>query len=76
MSSASAAQADRPEYANELAEAGDIADAARPLSFWERLWNNQAVRRSAILIGFALLWEFGARASDSVMLCSAALLAV
>lgn len=68
MTTVVAGQMDRPEYANELAEAGDIADAARPLSFWERLWNNQAVRRSAILIGFALLWEFGARASDNALL--------
>jgi sulfonate transport system permease protein len=65
---ADASDDDRPEFANELAEAGDIADAARPLSIWERIWNHQAFRRAVILISFALLWELGARASDNSLL--------
>src|SRR4051794_29007351 len=69
MASAAAGMIDdRPEFANELAEAGDIADAARPLSWWERIWNHQAFRRIAILVGFAVLWEVGARASDNSLL--------
>jgi NitT/TauT family transport system permease protein len=59
---------ERPEYVNELAEAGEIGDAARPLSLWEKIYNNQAFRRAMILVGFALVWEVGARISDNPLL--------
>jgi NitT/TauT family transport system permease protein len=59
---------ERPEYVIELAEAGDIADAARPLRLWEKLWTSQPLRRLAILVGFAALWEIGARINDNPLL--------
>jgi NitT/TauT family transport system permease protein len=59
---------ERPELSYQLAEAGEIGDAARPLSVWERIWNHQAFRRSLILIGFALLWEVAARYNDEPLL--------
>jgi NitT/TauT family transport system permease protein len=59
---------ERPELNNQLAEAGEIDDAARPLSVWERVWNHQAFRRGLILIGFAVLWELAARYTDEPLL--------
>jgi len=59
---------DRPEYVNELAETGEIGDAARPLMLWEKIYSNQAFRRCAILIGFAVLWEIGARINNNPLL--------
>ena len=60
--------ASRPEYVVELAEAGEIGDAARPLSVWERLYSHQAVRRITILVTFALMWELAARWSDNPLI--------
>jgi NitT/TauT family transport system permease protein len=59
---------ERPELNNQLAEAGEIGDAARPLSVGERIWNHQAFRRGLILIGFAVLWELAARYNDESLL--------
>ena len=65
---AASALVDRPEYVNQLVEAGEIGDAARPLTLWEKIYNNEAFRRAIILIGFALLWEVGARINDNPLL--------
>jgi NitT/TauT family transport system permease protein len=65
---AASALVDRPEYVNQLVEAGEIGDAARPLTLWEKIYNNEAFRRAVILIGFALLWEVGARINDNPLL--------
>ena len=61
-------ESDRSEYVNELVESGEIADAARPLSAWEKIAGNPAVHRAAILVGFALIWELGARVNDNPLL--------
>jgi NitT/TauT family transport system permease protein len=47
----------RGEFENTSLESGLIGDVARPLSFWERLINIDAVRRVIILIALALIWE-------------------
>lgn len=47
----------RPEIFIERLEASNIGDVARPLSLWERITDNTALRRLAILLGLALLWE-------------------
>lgn len=59
---------DRPEYVNEIADIGEIGDAAQPLTLWEKVYSNQAFRRSAILIGFAVVWEIGARIGANPLL--------
>lgn len=47
----------RGEFENTSLESGLIGDVARPLSFWERLINIDAVRRVIILIVLASIWE-------------------
>jgi NitT/TauT family transport system permease protein len=47
----------RGEFENTSLESGLIGDVARPLSFWERLINIDAVRRIIILVVLALIWE-------------------
>lgn len=59
---------DRPEIDNKLEELKGIGDVARPLSAWERVSNNPAVRRTAVLAIFAVLWEVSARWSDNALL--------
>ena len=58
----------RPEFEREPIEASGIGDVARPLSPVERLLNNDAVRRAAILLVLALAWELYARWLDNPLL--------
>jgi NitT/TauT family transport system permease protein len=51
----------RREFENTSLESGLIGDVARPLSFWERVINIDAVRRVIILVVLALIWEGYAR---------------
>jgi NitT/TauT family transport system permease protein len=47
----------RPEFvADDIGEAV-ISDIARPLSLLERLWDNNIVRKSSILLGLIVLWQ-------------------
>ena len=43
-------RAPRPEFEREPVDASDIGDVERPLAFGEKLVNNDAVRRLAILL--------------------------
>ena len=47
----------RPEFERAAAAPANFGDAARPLSFWERLWNNGAFRKTVILLILILAWE-------------------
>ena len=51
----------RPEFEQEPLDASDIGNVERPLSFGERLRNNDAVRRLVILFVLGLIWELYAR---------------
>lgn len=51
----------RREFENASLESGQIGDVARPLSAWERITNIDAVRRIAILVVLAAVWEAYAR---------------
>jgi len=51
----------RPEFETRPEEAGTVGDIARPLSAWERISNIAAVRRIAILVTLAVIWELYAR---------------
>jgi NitT/TauT family transport system permease protein len=51
----------RAEFENTTLEAGQIGEVARPLSIWERVSNIDWVRRVAILVVLAVVWEAYAR---------------
>ena len=59
---------DRDEFITTLDAHTDIGDAARPLTRWERVSQNLVVRRAAILIGFAILWQVAAMLSNNELL--------
>lgn len=58
----------RPEIDVPVGETTVVGDAARPLTTWERVTNNPAARRLAVLAVFALLWECAARWSDNPLM--------
>jgi NitT/TauT family transport system permease protein len=51
----------RPEFESELVDSGVIGDIERPLSFAERVVNNETVQRLAILVVLIVVWELYAR---------------
>ena len=51
----------RPEFERELAESGVIGDIERPLSFAERLVNNEAFQHVVIVSVLIAVWELYAR---------------
>ena len=51
----------RPEFEHGSIAAGDIGAVERPLSAWERIANNQLVRKAFILVVIACVWELYAR---------------
>ncbi|MEP7139103.1 MAG: ABC transporter permease [Caldimonas sp.] len=53
-------QFERPEFVHEI-ETGAFGVVQKPLSTWERTYENGAVRKTALLIGLAVLWEVYAR---------------
>ncbi|NYZ12486.1 ABC transporter permease [Azospirillum sp. RWY-5-1] len=55
----------RPEFERTVVDAGPIGDVARPLSAWERLTDQTALRRTVLLLAIALLWEGYARWLDN-----------
>ena len=67
-STAAALVQDRPEVEYALDETGAIAEVARPLSLWERVSTNAAVRRIFVLVIFGLAWELAARYSDNPLI--------
>jgi NitT/TauT family transport system permease protein len=58
----------RPEFERELPVLGTVADAARPLSGFERLVEQTSVRRIAIVLVLVLLWQaYGAWLSNPLI---------
>jgi len=53
--------ASRPEFELEPLDASGIGEVARPLSKYEVILNNDAVRKIAILVALAVIWELYAR---------------
>lgn len=47
----------RPEFERTPLDARKIGQVERPLSAIERLWNVNGVRKTAVLLGFVILWE-------------------
>jgi NitT/TauT family transport system permease protein len=58
----------RPEFETTLAAETAFGAVERPLSAWERTMNITAVRRAAILIALALIWEIYARFANSPLM--------
>ncbi|MET0682172.1 MAG: ABC transporter permease subunit [Casimicrobiaceae bacterium] len=51
----------RPEHYRQPVDAATFGIVEKPLSGWERLGNNAAVRKLALLVVLALIWEAYAR---------------
>jgi NitT/TauT family transport system permease protein len=51
----------RPEVEFDVTAPAELGDVAKPLSFFEKLSENTAVRRGLILVAIALVWEGYAR---------------
>ena len=47
----------RAEFEVRVDDAGHIGDVARPLSTWEKIQNVTFLRRAAILVALALIWQ-------------------
>ena len=47
----------RPEIELQPSEASEVGGIERPLSLWERLINITALRRGAILVALAMIWQ-------------------
>jgi NitT/TauT family transport system permease protein len=58
----------RPEFETKLADAGVIGDVERPLTFVERVLNNEAVQRLTILVVLIVIWELYARWLNNALL--------
>ncbi len=58
---AAAMRTDRPEFEREPIDARGVGEVERPLSLMERLANNDGVRKVAIIVVLALVWEIYAR---------------
>jgi NitT/TauT family transport system permease protein len=55
------ARVSRPEFEVALTDATAIGEVERPLTFGERIMNNEAVQRLTILVGLIVIWELYAR---------------
>ena len=63
-----ATPADRPERLATTVDASKFAIATKPLSAWETIANNTVLRKVAILIALALVWEIYARRLNNQLL--------
>ena len=54
------AQVERADIVREI-ETGAFGVVEKPLSSWERIYENAAVRKTALLVALAVLWEIYAR---------------
>ena len=55
----------RDEFEVTVDDAGHVGDVARPLSTWEMIQNITFLRRAAILIALALIWQLYATYLDN-----------
>jgi NitT/TauT family transport system permease protein len=62
------ASLDRPELVHEPVSATQFGVVQKPLSRWERAYDNGALRKTLLLIVLALVWEVYARRLDNPLL--------
>jgi NitT/TauT family transport system permease protein len=60
--------APRPEYIHECALNQEFGVVEKPLSIWEKLYNNGAIRKSVLLLAIAAIWEIYARQLNNPLL--------
>ena len=58
----------RPEIVREPVSSGAFGIVEKPLSTWERITNVGAVRKFALLVLLAVVWETYARALNNPLL--------
>ncbi len=59
---------ERPEFELQLVDSGAIGDVERPLSFFERLFQSEAVQRLNILVALIVIWQVYAWWLDDLLL--------
>jgi NitT/TauT family transport system permease protein len=62
------AEASRPEHFRQVTDSAAFGVVEKPLSAWERITNIGAVRKTALLIALALLWQGYATWLDNPLL--------
>jgi sulfonate transport system permease protein len=62
-----AEQVSRPDFVNEVQESG-FGVVEKPLTLWEKLYGNSALRKAVVLLALALAWEIGARRLQNELL--------
>src|SRR5258708_35609923 len=60
------AQAERPEFVSEVQT--DFGVVVKPLTTWEKVYNNPVVRKSAVLATLAIICALYARKVDNPLL--------
>ena len=60
--------APRPEYIHEGALNQEFGVVEKPLSIWEKLYNNGAIRKTVLLLAIAAIWEIYARQLNNPLL--------
>jgi NitT/TauT family transport system permease protein len=60
--------APRPEYIHECALNQEFGVVEKPLSIWEKLYNNGAIRKTVLLLAIAAIWEIYARQLNNPLL--------
>jgi len=58
----------RPEVRRQPVDSSALGVVEKPLSTFERIYNKGSVRKAAILVVLALVWEIGARLLDNELL--------
>lgn len=58
----------QPEFEVDVDEGGVYGDVARPLSQWEKISQNPAIRRVSILLVFILIWQIFSSMADNPLL--------
>jgi NitT/TauT family transport system permease protein len=59
-------QLERPEFVAEVQKSFGVVE--KPLTPWERIYNNGAIRKAALLVALAIIWELYARHVDNPLL--------
>src|SRR5476651_2026939 len=58
----------RPEIIREPVDSRTFGVVQKPLSAWERIYNQGAVRKAFILVALAVIWEIYARILNNALL--------
>jgi NitT/TauT family transport system permease protein len=58
----------RPEYVREQVEEHDFGVVNKPLTAWERVYGNALVRKAAILLALAVIWQLYAAHLNNALL--------